>query len=119
MRLMRLRRWSRVVALVLLAASVRPIHTASDDQACSIWSDGLSAPGSAASLDSGDGPTPGAPDHCALCHLTRLLRSPLTQTGVTIAALGAATPLEKPGRGSYVSPAHDHLPARAPPAFLG
>jgi hypothetical protein len=119
MRLLRLRRWSRVVALVLLAASVRPIHAASDDQACSIWPDALSAQGGAASLDTGNGPAPGAPEHCALCHWTRLLRSPLTQTGLTIAAAAAATPLEKPGPGSYVSPADDHLPARAPPALLG
>jgi hypothetical protein len=119
MRLLRLRRWSRVVALVLLAASVRPIHAASDDQACSIWPAALSAQGGVASLDTGNGPAPGAPEHCALCHWTRLLRSPLTQTGLTIAAVATATPLDKPGAGSYVSPADDHLPARAPPAFLG
>ena len=119
MRCWRLRRWSRVVAFVLLLASVRPVHIASDDEACSPWPDALSAQSGAPSLARQNGPSPDGQEHCAVCHWTRLLRSPLTQTGVTIAVAAATTPLERTGPDSYVSPTHDHLPARAPPAFLG
>jgi hypothetical protein len=108
-----------VVALVLLAVSLRPFHAASDDQACSAWPDALSAHGSDSSLSNQTGLASGAQDHCAICHWTRLLRSPLTPAGVTISAATAATTLEKSGTSVYVAPIDDHLPARAPPAFLG
>jgi hypothetical protein len=117
MRCWRLKRWSRVVALVLLLASLRPIHTASDDEACSPWAP--STQSSTATLARENGPSPGSQEHCAVCHWTRLLRSPLTQTGVTFAVAPATTPLERTRPGFYVSPTHDHLPARAPPALLG
>ena len=115
----RLRRGSRVVAVVLLLASVRPVLTASDDVACSPWPDALSVQSGTALLAKANGPSRGGQEHCAVCHWTRLLRSPLTQTGLTITVAAAATPLERTGPGSYVSPTHDHLPARAPPFFLG
>jgi hypothetical protein len=104
---------------VLLLASVRPVHTASDDEACSPWQDALSAQNGTAFLARENGPSPAGQEHCAVCHWTRLLRSPLTQTGLTIAAAAATTPLERTGPGSYVSPTQDYLPARAPPALLG
>jgi hypothetical protein len=120
MRCWRLKRWSRVVAFVLLLASVRPVHTASDDEACSPWPEALSTESGTAFLAGENGPSGvGHQEHCAVCHWTRLLRSPLTQTGVTIAGAAATSPLEGTGPGSYVGPTHDHLPARAPPAFLG
>ena len=35
-----MRRWSRIVAFVLLAVSVRPFHAASDDAGCA-WPDAV------------------------------------------------------------------------------
>jgi hypothetical protein len=110
------RRWSRVVALVLLAATVRLPHAAADDDACAPWLLIQSADGGmAVAQDSGAAATP---DHCAICHWTRLLRSPLTPLGVLFAAAGAATTLERGPQHVYVVPVQDHLPARAPPAEL-
>jgi hypothetical protein len=108
------RRWSRVVALVLLAATVRLPHGAADDQACSPWLATAPATGGlGVAQDDGDAPPP---DHCAICHWTRLLRSPLTPLGVVVLPTGAATTLDRGARHSYVAPVNDHLPARAPPA---
>ena len=116
MTLCRWRRWSRVVALVLLAAAVRLPHSAADDQDCLPWlavqpADG----GMAVAQDEGASQ---APDHCAICHWTRLLRSPLTPLGVVVAPAGAATTLERGPQHSHVAPVNEHLPARAPPADL-
>jgi hypothetical protein len=102
--------------LVLLAAIVRLPHGAADDQACSPWLAIQPANGGAA-VAQDDGASP-APDHCAICHWTRLLRSPLTPLGVFVAPAGAATTLERGPQHSYVAPVHNHLPARAPPADL-
>ena len=116
MTLWQLRRWSRVVALVLLAATVRLPHAAADDEACAPWLSIQPADGGmAVAQDNGVSP---ATDHCAICHWTRLLRSPLTPLGVLFAATGAATTLERGPQHSYVAPVHNHLPARAPPAEL-
>ena len=116
MTLGRWRRWSRVVALVLLAAIVRLPHTAPDDDACTPWLAIQFANGGAA-VAQDDGVSP-APDHCAICHWTRLLRSPLTPLGVFVGPAGAATTLERGPQHSYVAPVNSHLPARAPPAEL-
>ena len=116
MRLVRLRRWSRVVALLLLVVSVRPFHAASDDPGCA-WPDAVSTRDGASALVKAGGAA--TPDHCAICHWTRLLRSPRTETGVTVIAAPATATLETSGPRVYLAPTHDHLPARAPPAFLG
>ena len=118
MRLWRLRRWSRIVAFVLLAVSVRPFHAAADDPGCA-WSDAVSTRDGGSALAKANEPPAGTQDHCAVCHWTRLLRSPLTGTGLTFAASPATTAFQSSGPGDYVASTHDHLPARAPPAFLG
>ena len=118
MRLVRLRRWSRVVALLLLVISVRPFHAAADDPGCA-WPEAVSTRDGASSLGKATGAAQSTQDHCAICHWTRLLRSPLSGTGFTVAAIAATTTLESTGSSGYVAPTHDHLPARAPPTFLG
>jgi hypothetical protein len=118
MRLVRLRHWSRVVALLLLVISVRPFHAASDDPGCA-WPDAVSTRDGASALGKANDATTEAQDHCAICHWTRLLRSPLTGTGLTVAAIAPTTPFDSSRPGGYVAPTHDHLPARAPPVFLG
>jgi|SRR5215203_1710143 len=118
MRVWRLKRWSRAVALVLLMVAIRPPHAASDDPACSSWLDALADHTAQTSVGTGTAPAPGAPEHCAICHWSRLLRSPLTPIGVSITVATPATTLERSGPPAYVAPVHDHLPARAPPASL-
>jgi hypothetical protein len=116
MRVWRLKRWSRAVALVLLAATVRLSHIAADDAACAPWLSIQPADGGMAVAQ--DNGVSSASDHCAICHWTRLLRSPLTPLGVLFAASGAARPLERGPQHPYVAPVRPHLPARAPPADL-
>ena len=109
-----MRRWARAVALVLLVASARLPHAAQDDQACaSVFGGGASHDQSALAAGSAS-----QPDHCAICHWTRLLRSPLTPVGVTTASLGPATVVLRHALPLVVDPDDDLLPARAPPALL-
>jgi hypothetical protein len=111
-----MRRWARLVALVLLVASARLPHAGQDDQACApLFSDRASRDAGALVESSGQtSPT----DHCAICHWTRLLRSPLTVVGVTIASDGPATQISRQLPPVHVDPVTEHLPARAPPATL-
>jgi hypothetical protein len=111
-----MRRWARTVALVLLVASARLPHLGQDDQACaSLFSDGASQDNSAF----GNGSDPASqPEHCAICHWTRLLRSPLTVVGITTTNVGPATLVLRGALQAHVEPVNEHLPARAPPALL-
>src|SRR5215212_7312811 len=115
MRMWRLKRWSRAVALALLVVAVCPPHAATDDAACSPWPDGLGQGHTDTSLAAGTAPASSGPEHCAICHWTRLLRSPLTPIGVTITVATAATTLERSGPPAHAAPVRAHLPARAPP----
>jgi hypothetical protein len=101
---------------VLLAAVVRLPHSAADDRDCAPWLATQPANGGSA-IAQDDGAIP-SPDHCAICHWTRLLRSPLTPLGVMVAPAGTATTLERDPRNTYVAHAHKQLPARAPPVEL-
>ena len=117
MRVWRLKRWSRAVALVLLTVAVRPPHAAADDPACFPWLDAAADHTAQTSFATGSAPASDSQEHCAICHWTRLLRSPLTPIGVSITAATPATTLERSGPPAYVAPIHDHLPARAPPSL--
>jgi hypothetical protein len=111
-----MRRWARTVALVLLVASARLPHLGQDDQLCA----GLTSSGSSQDnsvLGAGSG-TPSPPEHCAICHWTRLLRSPLTVVGITTTNVGPATLVLRGAIPAHVDPVTAHLPARAPPALL-
>ena len=115
MRSRRLRRWPRIVALLLLVASARLPHAGQDDDACATLAAGSSQDGSA--IIDGTG-TASQPDHCAICHWTRLLRSPLTVVGVTVASVGPATVVARLALPVHTNPVNEHLPARAPPSTL-
>jgi len=111
-----MRRWARTVALVLLVASARLPHLGQDDQLCA----GLSSGGSSqhnSVLGAGSG-APSQPEHCAICHWTRLLRSPLTVVGISTTNVGPATVVLRGALPAHVDPVNEHLPARAPPALL-
>jgi hypothetical protein len=111
-----MRRWARTVALVLLVASARLPHLGQDDQACaSLVSSGSSQDSSSFGAGSD---AASQPEHCAICHWTRLLRSPLTGVGITITHVGPATLVLRGALPLQADPVHDHLPARAPPALL-
>jgi hypothetical protein len=116
MRSVRLRRWARLVALLLLVASARLPHLGQDDQACAALFGGGSTQHESALVEGSGGATP--VDHCAICHWTRLLRSPLTVVGVTIAHAGPAIPVSRRALPVHADPIHEHLPARAPPSTL-
>lgn len=116
MRSRRLRRWARTVALLLLVASARLPHLGQDDQACaSFGSDGSSQDSSAFGAGSD---AASQPEHCAICHWTRLLRSPLTAVGITTTNVGPAALVLRGTLPLHLDPIHEHLPARAPPALL-
>jgi hypothetical protein len=116
MRLWRGRRWARLLAAMLLAASVRLPHAAQDDLACSALFAGASSQ-DGSTLIPGAGLTPQA-DHCAICHWTRLLRSPLAADGVAIGGVGPATLVSRVPLSAPSDPVHQKLSARAPPSTL-
>ena len=111
-----MRRWARTVALLLLVASARLPHLGQDDQACAGFVSGGSSEDSS-SFAAGSGAA-SQPVHCAICHWTRLLRSPLTVVGITTTHVGPATLVLRGAVPLHVDPTPEHLPARAPPALL-
>ena len=111
-----MRRWARTVALLLLLASARLPHLGQDDQACAGSLSGGSSP-EASALGAGSDAA-SQPEHCAICHWTRLLRSPLTVVGITSTHVGPATLVLRGALPLHVDPIDEHLPARAPPALL-
>jgi hypothetical protein len=118
MSLSRMRRWSRVVAVMLLIAAARGTpHFAQDDIGCDLAilaaaEHDESKHGFRSSGDSGER------DHCALCHWSRLLRSPLTALGVNVTPAAPAALEQGFVAPAPVSPIPEELPARAPPSFL-
>jgi hypothetical protein len=117
MSLQRMRRWSRLVALMLLLAAIRGLpHLAQDDDACA------DLRGSYQGHDETDhalGPAGQShTDHCALCHWTRLLRDPRPALGPSVGDASLASRFYWSDVDVYAAPALEHLPARAPPAVL-
>jgi hypothetical protein len=118
MSLMRIRRWSRLIATILVVAAFPAMpHFAQDDLACDLAATAsaqhdASQHGFRAAGDTGER------DHCALCHWARSLRSPLTPLGVTASPAAAAAIEHALVAAVPVAPALATLPARAPPAGL-
>lgn len=115
--LMRARRYSRLVAAVLLLASARLPHVVPDDAACV-------APAAASygqhdetdhDLRSAD---QAAEEHCGVCHFTRSLRAPGTAAAEWDARLGPPSLVHQGPAGPPLSAILFGLPARAPPALL-
>lgn len=118
MSLLRLRRWSRVVSVVLLCAAAGGLpHFAADDPGCLIPVESFDAHEETQHVVRAAGAVHTA-DHCAICHWTRSLRSPRAgSVPVGAAPLSSATllRLQPP---VHPAPVMEHLPARAPPALL-
>jgi hypothetical protein len=114
---LRMRRWCRVVAVVLLLATARGLpHLDRDDPACigGVW---LLSGHDESQHAIGASAAPVPEDHCAICHWTRSLRPPLA----SVAVLVARAPLTLVDRAPAVAPLTpvlENLPARAPPATL-
>ena len=119
MRLGRVRRWSRVVAVILLIAAGRGLpHFAQDDPGCTPGPfQLLLAEGGSDHV--GGGPARArTPEHCALCHWSRSLRSPLASLPAWVTQAHPPTLVSRrpaPSAFTVVLPA---LPARAPPASV-
>src|SRR4029453_7627652 len=102
-----MRRWARTVALVLLVASARLPHLGQDDQLCAGVSSGGSSEGS--SVLGARSRAPSQPAHWAICHWTRLLRSPLTVVGISPTDVELATLVLRGALPAHVDPVNDHL----------
>ncbi len=115
--LMRARRYSRLVAAVLLLASARLPHLVLDDAACVPAA--LAAYGQHDETDHGLRPAEQAPqDHCGVCHFTRSLRAPGTAAAEWDARLGPDSIVHQGPAGPPLASIPSGLPARAPPAPL-
>ncbi len=113
-----MRRWSRLVAMVLLFATMRGLpHLAQDDAEClpaAVGAYGDHHETEHSLLPAGLE----AQEHCAICHWTRSLRSPRAEAAGWVSQFtppslvygGADRPLS--------APVLESLPARAPPASL-
>jgi hypothetical protein len=115
MRLFRLRRLARIIAaLLLLAPVVAGPHVDDGDRAC--------AP---IVVDEHDESkhrfAPSVPidhEHCAICHWTRLPRSPFAPIAALRSQLAAGLTIDERDPFTHRAPALDKLPARAPPTVL-
>jgi hypothetical protein len=109
------RSWSRLVAVVLLVAMVPGMpHLALDDIAC--------LPAAADSYQEHDETQHSLraggqeeQDHCAVCHWTRLLRSPRADVTGWMAQVTPPSRVHRSCDTPHFAPDLDSLPARAPP----
>jgi hypothetical protein len=112
-----LRRWSRLIAVVLLFAAARVPHSAADDFACVAWP----SQSSGAHDETKHGLRPATSedgDHCAVCHWARTLRSPGPDLTVVLAHVALPSPLPASADRIVAASFVRNLPARAPPAPL-
>jgi hypothetical protein len=112
-----MRRWSRLIAVVLLFAAARLPHLDADDVACVAWptqADGAhdETKHGLRTATSEDG------DHCAVCHWTRTLRSPGPDITVVLAHVALPSLLPASADGIVSASFVRNLPARAPPSAL-
>ena len=113
MLLARLRRSSRVVALLLLVSFWGLAHKTGDDLCASdlpqTHDESKHAIGAPSGADT---------EHCAICHSVRTPRRPLGTISPVTAPLVDRGPVCAPEPLARRAPALDNLPARAPPASL-
>jgi hypothetical protein len=118
MSLRQMRRWSRLVSVLLLLATSSGLpHWAQDDAACLITAADPygSHDETQHALVAGDHE---GEEHCALCHWTRQLRSPRPAFSASIVVAVPPTSITGVGVRAHAAPVLDHLPARAPPYTL-
>jgi mono/diheme cytochrome c family protein len=113
MALARLRRSSRIIALLLLASFWGLSHRGGDDVCVA---DALQTHD--ASKHVIGAPDSGKPQHCAVCHSLRAPRRPLGPVPQLHPPLVLSAPVDVSQAVSLRAPALDNLPARAPPATL-
>ena len=116
----RLRRRSPVVALgvalsligLLSADWIAAVHGDDDDarheQALGLWSTG-----SGARVGAGNGGA--SPEHCAICHWLRSLKSLAAAAGLVSGAITLCRPLGAEPMPRVIATAVVHVPTRAPP----
>ena len=113
-----MRRWSRVIAALLLLAAARLPHVGADDAAClpaaipavgehDESQHGFQAAGTAVE-----------DEHCAVCHWSRTLRTLRATLTVAPAEVTPPAPLHRSDDPAILSASLEHLPARAPPSAL-
>lgn len=109
----RLRRSSRIIAVLLLASFWGLAHRDVDDACASgvFEAHDESAHAFGAAKDT-------APDHCAVCHAARSPRRSFAPAGEVHAPRLPGSVVVAPDVVSRRAPALDRLPARAPPATL-
>lgn len=114
MALLRLRRSSRVVCLLLLLTALRvQPHLEADDVACL---PAVEHHDETQHAFSAGAPSPA--DHCDVCHLARSLRAPRALAAVSLAHAAPSSLIHVSRRPHAHSVVVEHLPARAPPAGL-
>ena len=111
-----MRRWSRVLAVVLLMTAARGVpHFGLDDLACEVGGYEGSTPHDESTHVLRAAPADARQDHCAVCHWARLLRSSrlsLTSWSIHLAPALAVAPTTPR---AFTPFSLDGLPARAPP----
>jgi mono/diheme cytochrome c family protein len=118
MSLRQMRRWSRLVSVLLLLATASGLpHWAQDDGAClNTAADPYGSHDETQhALVAGDQE---GQEHCALCHWTRQLRSPRPALSASIVVVAPPTSISRVDVRAHAAPALDNLPARAPPQTL-
>ena len=119
MSLERLRRWSRLVAAVLVVAMCGGVpHLRQDDLACAPSGAGPFEGHEETDHQLAPAGSPAHDDHCAICHWSRSLRSPLAETAAWAPGLPPALRVHRDAPRAFAAPALDSLPARAPPSAL-
>ena len=111
-----MRRWSRVLAVVLLLTAARGVpHLGLDDLACELGGYEGSTPHDESTHVLRPAPTDDPQDHCAVCHWARLLRSSrLSLTSWSVHLAPALAVVTTPSR-ALTPFSLGGLPARAPP----
>lgn len=118
MGVLRVRRWSRLIAVALLFASAHGLpHFEPDDPACPSGPEESYAPHDETQHVLRPGGTADH-EHCAVCHWTRSLRSPYGGVAGWALTLSPRAPVYKPSSRAHAALLADNLPARAPPAAL-
>jgi hypothetical protein len=117
MTMLRMRRWSRVIALAVLAATVRLPHVGLDDAACAPAAEGSYAPHHETD-HAVRAAAQGGTDHCAICHLTRSTRMSRPAVALCAADCPVVELVAAETTSSACAAPHAQLPARAPPIRL-
>ena len=115
MSLVRIRRSSRVIAAILLAASMLQFpHPSLDDEACT-RSRAEAHDESKHVFTSATSPS--HPDHCAICHWTRWVKPVFAARPAETLDRGGSGELAASNARVFRDPSADRLPPRAPPAL--